>query len=241
MKFNDEGYIVNVYSHGDNSAIVTIVSREYGKIVGYVKNALTKKNSSTYQIGNFVNFDAYSRVEENLLSLRVELISPFSVYFISDVNKLHVLSSLCLLCNKCLQEKERLGEFFCSIDNFFNSIHEDNWLVHYAFFEFYLLDFLGIGLDLSECSATGVKTNLEFVSPKSSKAVCLEAGLPYQDRLYKYPHFIINKDYNISLKEVSDLLSMTEFFLKKNYFIANGLKFPDKRAILRENVLQLKG
>ncbi|MDR1694271.1 MAG: DNA repair protein RecO [Lactobacillaceae bacterium] len=238
MKFTDEGYIINIRKHGDTSVIVTLLTKNYGKITGYAKNTLNKKTLSTYQLGNYVNIDAYSRVEENMLSLRVELISPMSVNFMMDARKLAALSSLCSLCNDCLQEKEPLERFYYYVDSFFNFISEDNWLAHYAFFEYSLLDFLGFGLDLTECAATGVRDNLEFVSPKTGRAVCLEAGVPYKDKLYKFPHFIIDSNYHPSKEELGGLFDMTEFFLNKNFFAAHGLKFPIKRANLRKNVLE---
>lgn len=238
MKFNDDGYIINLRKHGDKSLIVTLLTKHHGKILGYVKNAINKKTFSTYQLGNLVNVDAYSRVEENMLSLKVELISPVSVNFMADSKKLAVLSSLCSLCNNCLQEKEPLDRFFYYVDSFFSFINEDNWLTHYAFFEYSLLNFLGVGLDLSECSATGCHDNLEFISPKTGKAVCLESGLPYKDRLYKFPHFIVNSNYAPTMDELGNLFDMTEFFLNKNFFNAHGLKFPIKRANLRKIVFE---
>ena len=113
-----------------------------------------------------------------------------------------------------------------------NSLESADWLVKYSFLEYHLLEFLGVGLDLSECAATGTTQNLAFVSPKSGKAVCLEAGLPYKDKLYKFPRYIVEKNYNPSRAEVLDLLAMTAFFLNKNFFQLHGLKFPNNRANL---------
>ncbi len=42
-----------------------------------------------------------------------------------------------------------------------------------------LLDELGFGLDLETCAATGLRENLNYVSPRSGKAVSEEAGRPY--------------------------------------------------------------
>ena len=106
--------------------------------------------------------------------------------------------------------------------------------MNYSLFEFYLLDFLGIGIDLSECSATGKTENLEFVSPKSAKAVCKESGEPYKDRLFKFPHFVVEQNFEPTNAEVADLLRMTEFFLNKNFFAIHNLKFPDCRVNLAE-------
>ncbi len=234
MKFVDEGYIINCRKHGESSLILTVLCKEYGKVCGYVKSGLSKKNLATYQQGNLVKIDAWSRTDENMLSLRVELITPHSVNFISSAEKLTALSSFCSLSNICLPELQPLDRFYYMVDSFVNLIHEDNWLTHYSLYEFYLLEFLGIGIDLSECSATGSKENLAYVSPKSSKAVSLEAGEPYKEKLFKYPHFIIDSNFNPSRSEVIDLLKMTGFFLNKNFFAIHNLKFPESRDNLAE-------
>ena len=48
---------------------------------------------------------------------------------------------------------------------------------------------LGFGLDLETCAATGVASELAFVSPKSGRAVSRGAGEPWQDRLLRLPLF----------------------------------------------------
>ncbi len=71
MKFTDQGYIINLRRHGEKSLILTVLSKGHGKVTGYVKNCLSKKNLSTFQLGNLVNIDAYARVDENMLLFRV--------------------------------------------------------------------------------------------------------------------------------------------------------------------------
>ena len=236
MKFVDEGYIINCRKHGEKSLILTVLCKHYGKVCGYVKAGVNKRNLATYQLGNLVKIDAWSRVDDNMLSLKVELITPHAVNFLDDAAKLRVLSCLCSLSNICLPELQPLDRFYYWIESFVNLVDEDNWIAHYSFLEFYLLEFLGIGLDLSECAATGATDDLEFVSPKSAKAVCRTAGEPYKDRLFKFPHFIVDNNYNPSAMEVADLLSMTEFFLKKNFFAIHNLKFPECRVNLAQIV-----
>lgn len=236
MNITDEGYIINVRKHGESSLILTVLTRNNGKLVGYVKGGMSKKNLGVYQLGNLVTIDAYARLEENMLSFKVELSKPMAVHFIADANKLSVLSAFCSLCHDCMPEKENIERLYYLVDSFFNLIDEDNWLVHYSFFEFYLLDYLGVSLDLSECSATATTENLTYVSPKSGKAVCAEAGEPYKNKLFLYPHYIVDKNYRPSLPEVADLLRMTEFFLNKNFFQTHNLKFPANRANLLHNL-----
>lgn len=236
MQFNDEGYIINTHKYGESSLILTVLTREHGKVTGFVKNCLSKKNLSTFQLGNLLRIEAYSRVDDNMLSLKVELGAPQAVNFLASAEKLQALSCFCGLCNACLPELENLERFYYYVDSFFNLINEDNWITHYAYFEFYLLDYLGIGLDLSECSATGTTENLQYVSPKTGKAVCEEAGFIYKERLFAYPHFIQEKNYFPTSRELADLLKMTGFFLYKNFFATHGLKFPQNRVSLAANL-----
>ena len=232
MQFQDEGYIIDQRKHGEKSLILTVLTRQHGKIIGYVKNCLNKKSLGIYQLGNLVSIDAYARIEENMWSFRVELCEPTSVNFISNFNKLSTLSAFCTLTKETLPQEDNLERFYYYIESFFSFINDENWLTHYAYFEFYLLEYLGIGLDLSECSATGTKENLRYISPKTGKAVCAQAGEPYKDRLSAYPEFIIKQNYTPTQKEIYELLRMTEFFLRKNFFQTHGLKFPENRASL---------
>lgn len=236
MQFVDEGYIVNLRKYGENSVIVTIVSKRHGLLKGFVRGGLSKKNLGIYQTGNLIGVNCYARIEENMLSFKTELLSPTAVNFMDSPAKLAALSGLCSLCVSCLPENENLERFYYYIESFFQLINDPDWPVHYAFFEFYLLEYLGIGLDLSECADTGNTGNLEYVSPRSGKAVCAESGAPYKEKLFLYPHFIVDKNYHPNRSEVADLLKMTAFFLNKNFFQIHGLKFPQNRANLLENL-----
>ena len=236
MQFVDEGYIVDLRRYGESSVIVSVVSKNHGLLRGFVRGGLSKKNLGVYQLGNLINIDAYARIEENMLSFKTELLHPTAVKFMDDAAKLSALSALCSLSVACLPENENLERFYYYIESFFQLIDEKNWLTNYAFFEFYLLEYLGIGLNLNECAATGTTENLEYVSPRSGKAVCAEAGEPYKEKLFCYPHFIIDKNYTPQRYELANLLKMTGFFLNKNFFQIHSLKFPLNRASLLENL-----
>ncbi|MBR6663967.1 MAG: DNA repair protein RecO [Alphaproteobacteria bacterium] len=232
MNFTDEGYIINIRKHGERSLILTVLTQAHGKVIGYAKNCLSKKNLSTYQLGNHIKVDAYSRLDENMLSLKVELIYPKAVSFMQDEQRLHALSSFCALSNTCLPELQDIENFYSVVSDFFNLVDEDDWLTYYSCFEFYLLEFLGVGLDIAKCSVSGTTENLAYISPKTGKSVCAEVGEPYKNRLYLYPHFIFDKSLSPTREELRDCLKMTGFFLNKNFFVVNGLKFPECRDIL---------
>ena len=192
-------------------------------------------------LGNHIKIDSYSRLDENMPTFRVELITPTAVFFMQQEAKLHALSSFCALSNICMPEFQELEAFYNLVSDFFTNINTADWLKYYAFFEFHLLDFLGIGLDLSECSATGTTQNLAYVSPKTGKAVCQEAGEAYKNRLYLYPSFIVDKSISPEYLAITDALKMTSFFLNKNFFAVHGLKFPKCRDNLASNIYSYTG
>ena len=66
MQFSDIGYIIKAQPHAESSVILTILTSKNGKVTGYVKNGLSKKKLGIYQIGNSVNLNAYSRLEESM-------------------------------------------------------------------------------------------------------------------------------------------------------------------------------
>lgn len=230
MQFSGEGYIIKVRSHGEKSAIVTLVSPQKGKIVGYVNGARTSRNLGIYQPGNYISFNAYARVEENMLSFKgVELLRSHTADFVLNEEKIEALVSLCRLLDECVAENDDLGGLYKIIDDFFNHVNEENWLVYYSFFEYYLLDFLGIGLDISECAVTGKRGDLRYISPKTGRAVCAEIGAPYKDKLFAYPQYIADKNYRPQNREVADVLQMTGSFLQKNFLSQHNLQLPENR------------
>ena len=169
-------------------------------------------------------------------TLHVELLQAYAAYFLADAQKLAVLSSFCALCHDTMPEEQNVEDLYFYAEHFFQSINLPNWLAYYCYFEFYLLSFLGIALDLEKCSVTGSYDNLRYISPKTGKAVCEEVGKPYHDRLYKYPTFILEKNEYPTIKEIKELLRLTEFFLHKNFFRTHYLKFPINRANLLDNL-----
>lgn len=233
MQFSSEGYIIKVKNHGEKSVIVTLACPQKGKIVGYVNGGMNKRNLGIYQLGNYISFNAYARVEENMLSLKgVELLHSYVADFLLDNQKTEALATMCRLLDECVAENDDLREFFQTIDEFFKHISAPNWLVYYSFFEFYLLEFLGVGLDINECAVTGKHSDLQYISPKTGRAVCAEVGAPYKDKLYIYPHYIVNNNHMPQNTEIANVLSMTGNFLQKNFLSPHNLKLPKNRASL---------
>ena len=91
-----------------------------------------------------------------------------------------------------------------------------------------MLTELGFGLDLAACAATGQASDLDYVSPKSGRAVSRGAGEPWRDRLLRLPAFFAH-DEAPSLDDLADGFALTGFFLTRHVLEPRGLAFAEAR------------
>jgi DNA repair protein RecO (recombination protein O) len=90
---------------------------------------------------------------------------------------------------------------------------------------------LGFGLDLDTCGATGAKTDLVYVSPKTGRAVSRQAGEEFQAKLLALPAFLSNGiDAPPSSAGLAEGFTLTGFFLACHVLEPRGLTLPEARA-----------
>jgi len=231
MIIKDEGYILGAIKYGEKALIVTILSASKGKITGFVSDGMSKKNRGIFQVGNKIFFESSARLEENMKRLfRVELVEPNAVGMMTDFKKLELLTAVVPMFVKILNENEEVLNFYEIVGKFFKAKSIKEMFVWYTYFEFYALEYLGVGLSLDCCAVTGEVDNLYYVSPRTGKAVSKDVGEPYKEKLFFYPQFVVDKSDSPSYKEIFNVLKMTEYFLKENFFKFHDIKLPDSCA-----------
>jgi len=97
----------------------------------------------------------------------------------------------------------------------------------YVKFELALLRELGFGLDLEKCAVTGRRDNLIYISPASGRAVTAEGASGYEGKMLNLPCFN---------SQITESLSITEFFLMRNVFAPHNWALPEERQRLRRVV-----
>lgn len=233
MIVKDQGFVLSAKKYGEKALIVTLLTLNKGKITGFVSDGTSPKNRGLFQPGNKLFFEASARLEENMRRLfRIELIEPNAAMMMTDYNRLELLSAVTPMIIRLLNENEEVPLLYDTVAHFFHAKDIQEMLMWYAYFEFYALEYLGLGLSLDCCAVTGQIENLAYVSPKTGKAVCQLIGKPYQDRLFAYPHFIVDKKQSPSYAEIFNVLKMTGFFLKENFFKFHNLPMPNTRETL---------
>lgn len=227
MDWRDDGIVLSVRKHGENSAIVNILTQRHGRHAGLVRGGTGKRLRGTLQPGNRVNAVWRARLAEHLGSYTVELSHSYAAIAMADAGKLAALSSACALIEAALPEREPHPAILEGLEVLLGALSDDTvWPVIYVKWEMGLLAELGFGLDLTACAATGVTEDLTYVSPKSARAVSTAAAAPYKDKLLPLPQFLLTPD---SDADIAAGLRLTGYFLDHHVFQSRDAAMPAAR------------
>ena len=214
MNWSDEGIVLSARKHGENAAIVTLMTRAYGRYAGLVRGGSGSRARGIYQTGNLVAADWRARLSEHLGSYTCELLQPHAALLMTERLPLLALLSATALIERLLPEREPHPEVFESLQALITVLMEDeNWPSGYALWETGLLNDLGYGLDLSQCAATGSREDLIYVSPRTGCAVSASAGEPYKEKLFTLPAFLLGSGEIAGIEEIQEALRITGHFL----------------------------
>jgi DNA repair protein RecO (recombination protein O) len=109
-----------------------------------------------------------------------------------------------------------------------------DWGASYARFELILLAELGFGLDLSACAVTGEAEDLQYVSPRSGRAVSAAAGAPWRENLLPLPAFLWRPDAAPpAAEDLRAALDLTGWFLAAHIFAGASVPPARERFIKR--------
>jgi len=231
MEWADEGIVLAIRRLGESGVVASLLTREHGRHPGLVHGGVGKAQRGTLQPGNHVKAWWRARLSDQLGSYRVEMAHAFAAQVLDDAGKLAALASACALSEAVLPERQAHPAAFAALHALLLSFESDAWPSVYVHWELALLRDLGYGLDLTECAATGVAEGLAYVSPKSGRAVSLEAGAPYRDKLLTLPDFLVGGGEG-DRQAVFDGLKLSGFFLDRHVLSPNRVAMPSARSRL---------
>lgn len=189
LALDDTAIILSVRKHGETSALVDILTKHHGLYKGAVRGAFSKKNRGLYESGNLVAAHWSARIEEHMGNITAEMLMPVAALIMPHPQATSLLCSACALLASSLPERHPYPKLYTALAHLLIHLTRspESGLSEYLGFELLLLAETGFGLDLEQCVATGTTENLTYISPKSGRAVCADAGEPYKDKLLKYP------------------------------------------------------
>jgi DNA repair protein RecO (recombination protein O) len=238
MQWTDDGVVLGVKRHGETSVILELMTIERGRHLGLVRGGAGTRLRAVLQPGNLLRATWRARLDEHLGHYAVEGLDLRAAGFLGAAHAVHGITHVAELC-RLLAEREPHAEVFAALQALLDHIDEPlAAATSVARFELQLLAELGFGLDLGSCAATGVTTDLAYVSPRSGRAVSRRAGEEYRDKLLRLPDFLHTDGEPPSAAALSDAFTLTGFFLDRHGFGPRGLEVPASRARFVNAVLR---
>ncbi len=240
MQWTDEGVILGTRRHGESSVIAEVMTRQHGRHLGLVRSGRSRTMQPVLQPGNLVEVTWRARLEEHLGDYKIEPVKARAAALMENAVSVYGVQALAALL-RLLPERDPHVHLFDALNVILDHFDEPvDACELYIRFEVAMLNDLGFGLDLTHCAATGAKTGLVYVSPKSGRAVSREAGEPYAEKLLRLPAFLSDEHNKAANDEtVAEAFAMTGYFLERHVYEPRGLKMADARAGLRDAAIRL--
>ena len=228
MEWIDEGIVLGSRRHGEANAIAELMTRAHGRHLGLVRGGAGSRQRPVLQPGNLVKATWRARLDEHLGHFAVEILRVHPASGPAASHVLYGVTHIAALC-RLLPERDPHADVYDSLLHVLDHLEEPRVAAATMVrFEMQMLTELGFGLDLSSCAVTGTATELEYVSPKSGRAVSRAAGEPWRERLLKLPAFLA-EEREPSRDDIADGFALTGYFLHRHVLEPRALSFGEAR------------
>ncbi|MBA3039431.1 MAG: DNA repair protein RecO [Alphaproteobacteria bacterium] len=225
MQWTDEAIFLGARRHGETSVIAEVMTRARGRHLGMIRGGRSRTMQPVLQPGNRVEVTWRARLDEHLGEFRVEPVTLRAARLMESATAVYGVQALAALL-RLLPEREPHPHLFDALDVILDHLEEPAAAGElFIRFELEVLNDLGFGLDLDQCAATGRRDDLAFVSPKTGRAVCREAGSPWADRMLALPGFLNPGATKAANGEsLAEAFRLTGFFLNRHVYEPRGLE-----------------
>jgi len=217
MEWIDEALVLSVRPHGENAAVVTLLTPEHGRHAGLVAGGQGRASQPILQPGNRVKARWRARLLDQLGNYTCDLLASHAAPWLDHPEILGIVASACVVTEASLPERQPMPGIYASLATLFSLPDADLWGPAYVKWEMGLLQALGYGMDLTQCAANGSADNLAYVSPRTGRAVSLEAGAPYHEKLFPLPPFLLGFG-EWQPADILQGLELTGHFLSRHVF-----------------------
>lgn len=186
MKLESVGILINMRPIGERDSVARIFTPDFGVICGVMRAAqIAKKNRPL--VGQFGTMTWNARLDTQLGTFHWEPERNMASALMTSPHALGMMNSAFALVSTMLPERERYPHMYNATIALMDKLSTTNATHAYLDWETELLREMGYGLNLSACSGCGTHENLEYISPRTGRAVCATCGAPYANKLYKMP------------------------------------------------------
>ena len=196
MKLESIGILIGLRPFNERDAIARVFTRDFGVLVGMMRGAnVAKKNRPLVgQVGGAI---WNARLDSQLGMFHWDAEKNLSASVMMNSDALMRLNSAFEILGTLLPEREEYSILYDETLVLLGALACGD-VGAYLTWEINLLRDLGYALDLSRCSGCGATETLNYLSPRTGRAVCDTCAAPYVDRLYKLP---VNLDTTLRFLE----------------------------------------
>lgn len=221
MITNVEGIILNITPFGETSKIINVYTKEYGIIGIMCKGAMGVKSKlrSTTQKLTYGVFNIYYKKDKLSTLVSVDIINPLKKIK-EDILLISYASYMCDLVSQILKQTNEKHIY----DDFINAILKLeeglNPVVITNILEVKLLDFLGVGLNLTSCMMCGSKKDIVTLSSEKGGLICKNCYTG--ERIVPISIVkVLNMYYLVEIKSISKLTIKDDVINEINRFITS--------------------
>lgn len=215
IEWRDEGVLLSVRKHGESATIVDIFTENHGRHSGVIRGGAGRKMAPILQPGAQLDVAWKARLEEHLGAFSVEPLRSRAAQVMSDPLALAGLTSTVGLLAFSLPEREIHAALYETSITLLDLIcATEAWPLAYLRWEVQLLEALGFGLDLHQCAVSGETTDLQYVSPKSGRAVAAHNAGEWKTRLLPLVPCMVGDGPSENV-DIAEGLRTTGHFLEK--------------------------
>lgn len=240
IEWRDEGALLKVRKHGENSAIIEVFTVEHGKTAGVVRGGTSRKIAPLLQPGAQLDVTWKARLDDHLGSFTIEPIRSRTAQVMQDRLGLAGLNAVTGILSFVLPERQTYSPLYARTIQLLDLLGQtDIWPLAYLQWEVALLEEMGFAMDLSACAVSGLNDDLFYVSPRTGRAVSRMAAGEWADRLLPLPHVLLGKG-DAGIDQILIALRTTGHFLHNHLVKSLGDRaLPEARQRLIDTLKRM--
>ena len=226
MKWQDKGYLLSINKYNENSAIADFFTENNGKVSGVIFGATSKKIKNYLLMGNKFHLNFNFKQDSKLGYFKIEIDKATTPNYLENKKKLFCIIYTMNLIKTLTVDNETNKNIYQLLNNFFELLNKDNWLVFFIFWELNFYKTIGYDIDFKNyVTNTIVDGDEKFIVESTKKTI---------------PNFLVNNDINT--KNENDIFSAFKIvgeFLDKSILKPNNISFPSSRIEFGKLIKQI--
>ena len=226
MKWQDKGYLLSINKYNENSAIAEFFTENNGKVSGVIFGATSKKIKNYLLMGNKFHLNFNFKQDSKLGYFKIEIDKATTPNYLENKKKLFCIIYTMNLIKTLTVDNETNKNIYQLLNNFFELLNKDNWLVFFIFWELNFYKTIGYDIDFKNyVTNTIIDGDEKFIVESTKKTI---------------PNFLVNNDINTkNEKDIFNAFKIVGEFLDKSILKPNNISFPSSRIEFGKLIKQI--